>query len=213
MSDPLLDAVIRAAREEREREQAELDPELLRPLSAEAKERNLARMLSEVRPSNVVALPARRRWGVIASAIAAAAAVLIIALSFPSPRLPEYTLAISAGAAESRGTAAPSGTPIFEPSTKLEIILRPKTDAEGPIAFRAFAVRDEKWTPWSPPSTAGEHGSIKISGPASSIFPFEPGEYELVFVVGRPEALEAVTEETARASALRRWVITVAGKK
>lgn len=224
MSDPILDSVIRAAREEREREEvdpATLDPELqdlFRPLSAEAKEKNLARVLREVRGENaapIVPLPARRRWVTIASAIAAVAAAVVIAVSYPSLKsdpLPEYTLAISGGAAKDRGPEAIAETPVFGPETKLEIVLRPKRAAEGAITFRAFVVQGEQWTPWSPPSTVGESGSIKISGPASALLPFEPGDYELVFLVGRPRELERSLDQAARASTLRHK-LTIAGKK
>jgi hypothetical protein len=87
------------------------------------------------------------------------------------------------------------------PRSRLAITLRPERDVEGPVAARAFLVREGRAQKWEPPMQIAKSGSILIEGVKESLFAgVPPGVWDAVFVVGRPDALPGDAEILLRAA-------------
>ncbi|EYF00260.1 hypothetical protein [Chondromyces apiculatus] len=170
-----------------------------------------ARGTRGARGAEVVRLPGRRKLlaSVLAgaAAMAAAAVVWVMAGSGARDGLPVYALAVLGGEQTERHGGPPEaeGPPRIGPGSRLEIVLRPVTPAQVPVAVRGFLVSGGDVAagggrPWEPPVEISAEGSVRIAGSREALFPgVAPGEITLVLAVGRPEALPA---DAARAVAM-----------
>lgn len=148
------------------------------------------------------------RWG----AIVLLAAAVIAALMLVSPSDPEHEPPLVAlgttyradplpGVAAKRGSDAAGELPRYLPSSTLKLTLRPIAAVEGPIEVVGFArgvdgrVYDLEFL-----QHPDEKGVVEIMANVRDAG-LEEGEWELMFVVGRPSALPRTWEEAQQAQA------------
>lgn len=197
--DELLDMLGEVARGERDSEpDSEAAQALLEPLGDDAKDRFAAAAMAamgppedaKAPPDDAKVIPFRRRALTWVVPLAAAAAVTIFLLRPAAPTFTAYQLDATAGEQRLRsGTATDGGErPRYADDSGFELVLRPATRIEGPVALRAFTTQGAAVTPWAPPVQAAPGGSFRISGDAGTLLPGLRGEVELLFAVG-PEAL------------------------
>lgn len=204
---PLLEQLTEVAHEEQKREQdapVPPDSELFAPPSEEKK----AELAEKVRAqlglaaeAKVVPLARPRSawlWALAASVLLAALGARFFWAGSELAPLPKYSLSMSAGAMELRGEPVPSDSvPSFAPGTSVDLVLRPATALEGPVAWRGFLVQGERWSAWAPQAELDRSGAIRIAGRASSLFPESPGERTLVIVLARPNEIEEAANAVA----------------
>lgn len=135
------------------------------------------------------------RWPALA---AVAAAVLLVVLwpgGGPGP-MPEYTATLTGGVRPMRSAPEP-GEPerelpaatVFAPGNTLELVLRPRRAAEGPIAVAAYRRTPGEpgvWVGWQPPLETSEAGTVRIRGRVGKELGLPSGDTALLVVVGRP---------------------------
>ncbi len=146
--------------------------------------------------SGAKVLPFRRTWVgralTFAVPLAAAAALAFILLrpAAEGPGLPEYRLDATAGERTLRSAdPAPADVPRYGPGSRIELVLRPSTAAQGPVAVRAFLNRGGELQPWAVTPEVSPEGAVRIAGPVEKLLPEVTGEVEILLAVGRPEAL------------------------
>ncbi|MEZ4267154.1 MAG: hypothetical protein R3F39_12320 [Myxococcota bacterium] len=196
------------------------DPErwaAYQPLDAAAREavhRRVAEALgpvaTEASKDNVISLQARResRWRRVAMIAVplAAAAVLMLLMRPPSvsefPPVDSYSLEIGGGQALQRGPENRDVSRRFVPDSQLELVLRPATPVESPLALRAWRRQaDGAWQLWEPAVEWSADGAARIVGNAGALLGTTPGRVELRVVVGRSEVLPDSAEAAGHESA------------
>jgi hypothetical protein len=200
---PLLEAIVKRAREERAREDALLKDagELLAPFDGAARDRFAKAIFAEVAapaaaPIDLAARRRKRMAAIVSAASIAAAAVIALFVALRPVAvdpLPVYSLNVSSGATKYRG-AAPE-LKVFRPDSKMILVLRPDEAVSGPIAFRAFIERGGTMKDWAPPSAISADGSIKIEGQAGELLGAEPGVSRLIIFVGHADQIEHASME------------------
>jgi hypothetical protein len=78
---------------------------------------------------------------------------------------------------------------VIDPEGELRVTLRPATEVEGDVAARAFVMGGGAARPWPAPIQARPHGAFSARAPARDALPAGEGPWEIVFAVGRPDAL------------------------
>jgi hypothetical protein len=173
------------------------------PLDEAARERFAAAALTAMgasaaapEPEGAKILPFRKTWAgrVLTFAVPlAAAAALAFVLLRPGPEgpgLPDYRLDATAGERTLRSAEpAPADVPRYGPGSRIELVLRPSTAAQGPVTVRGFLNRGGELQPWAVTPEVSPEGAIRIAGPVEELLPDVTGEVELLLAVGRPEAL------------------------
>lgn len=149
------------------------------------------------------------RWGAV---VATAAAVAVAALVLGSPSEPErqhpaialgttYRADRLPGVATKRGSGTAGELPEYLPSSTLKLALRPVAAVEGSVEVVGFArgsdggVRELRLR-----QNADVNGVVEIMANVRDAGLYE-GEWELMFVVGRPTALPRSWEEAEAADA------------
>jgi hypothetical protein len=196
------------AEETRLRERAAADPEIarlyeaFRPLDDAAKQRIAERVAASLpRPRLATAW---RRAAIIAGPLAAAA-VVVLALQLrhsanPSALLPEYALDVSGGDRATRSGTAPMGGPVeLHRGSRLEIVLRPATAVQHPVAVRAFLVQGDQVRRWAAPMEQSADGAVRIAGEAGTLMDVTPGSWDLVFTVSSEASAAPDPDDVARA--------------
>ncbi len=180
--DQLLDAALEAD------EPVEgVEPALLAALGPlDASE--LEQVQAAVRPkSNVLPF---RRWWVAAVPLAAAAAAAVFLLRPTTPALPQYELTMRGAGAQvwRSGDPTPTDRPSFREGTRFDFVLRPAATVGGDVELRAWRVRGDARTVWKAPTERDPSGAFRVTGKVGSDLPADPGDWTLVFEVGRPDA-------------------------
>lgn len=131
-----------------------------------------------------------RRTAVFTAGLAAAAAILLaITLGLPKPdAVPAYAAVLEGGV---RATRAEDEAPAFVPGSRFEILLRPSTTVEGPLALHAFLERSPggELEPWDAPAEIAPSGAVLIRGTLGRELKASPGDWTLWLVIGRPASL------------------------
>ena len=201
--DKTLRALGKLAREQQEAASPELE-ELLRPLSAEAKEKMAQRAMPALGlPSSGatnVLVPARgwrraTRLTAVAVPLALAASLFfVLVLRGPSSSaIPSYEAAWSGGVQALRADPA---APVerLGPNAQLQLLLRPAKTVEGNVAVRLFAIEGGAAREWKIRSEVSPEGAIRVVALGSDLGTVTASELEVVAVVGRPNALPAANE-------------------
>jgi hypothetical protein len=184
---------------------------LFRPLEGPALERieaNVLEMTRQGRKSEVVPISAasttKRRRAVAAAVLAplALAAGLLLYVAVPSrSTLPVYQLDVTGGAQPLRNApSAPAAHVSLAPGSQLEIVARPSTAVAEAVMARTFFVRGEDIHPWNPTMEISPEGAVRATAPPSSWANLTPGMWDLVVLIGRPDALPADT------NAAKQWI-------
>jgi hypothetical protein len=217
--DELLEMLGDVARGERDADpQTEEAQALLRPLGDDAKARFADAIMASIGPPvaepapeperpadrevvEAKIIPFPRRVMIWALPIAAAAAIAVVMLRPTSSPFTAYQLDASAGEQRLRsGNAAPApGLPKYADGSGLELVLRPQTRVDAPVAVRAFWMQGERIESWGPAIDAAAGGAFRINGEAGALLPGLRGEVELLFAVG-PEATLPTTTDALRAA-------------
>lgn len=87
------------------------------------------------------------------------------------------------------------------------IMLRPDTSVSGQVKVVAFRVRKGEATRWLAPVDIKDEGTLLISGSADRELAFEPGDWTLVFAVGRADLPSLGTTALQEAAAQRRATV------
>lgn len=186
--------------------------EAYRPLGDEVKERIAAR-IGEALPSpsekKIVTLPGRKGAGL---AFVAALAIAAGALLWVDPprgsldeALPPYALTVS-GDRTTRGAGDAPADAVVElhADSRIEMVLRPAKAVTGEVGARGFLMQGGAAKAWAPPVQISNDGAVRITGGAGDLFG-GPGEWEVVWAVGRPSDLPSdATDVAAEASGARR---------
>jgi hypothetical protein len=141
--------------------------------------------------------PARLRvWLSAAAAVAALWLLVIVPLERPS--LPFYAVAdVTGGVQTQRG--APTGPPVFEPGSRLTVVVKPMNAVEGKLEARGILMQDGQVLPWTP-SLEIVSGAVRLRGTLEA-----PGPQRVWIVVGLPGRIPPAGEllERLRADRLR----------
>lgn len=130
------------------------------------------------------------RWLAFAATAAALFVVLRVLDPFGAGPVPTYAITLSGGTATSRSADTSGELPKLLPSATIELVLRPKTPAEGPVAAKAFLFVEGHATPWSAPIEEATGGSKRIAGKVEALFgKTARGRLDVVLAVGAPDAL------------------------
>lgn len=168
--------------------------EAYRPLSAEAKEKIVARIAN---PAGAKLIPLRpwRRIAVIALPLAAAAA-FVVWTSRPAStpvasldvRVPTYALEVSGGDWAQRSTQAATGPITLQRDSRLELVLRPATPSSTPVTVRGFLVQGNDVRTWAPSMQRSADGPVRVVGTADTLG-LGVGTWDVVFAIGSAEAV------------------------
>lgn len=131
-----------------------------------------------------------RSW----AAALAAAAVLFVVFRMLDPlgggEIPEYAVTLTGGTATSRSADTSGELPKLLPSADVELVLRPKTAAQGEVSAKAFLFVDGRASPWAAAIERAPGGAMRIAGRADALFGRETrGRLDVVLAVGAPGAL------------------------
>jgi hypothetical protein len=171
-----------------------------KPVTAEAQQRPAARPRG------------RGRFLAFAIPLAAAAALVLIVRPFAPhsggggswPALPGYDVTAESGIKDVRGAGEPSGAPgtvaalqRVARDTELTVVARPATAVEGPIAVRAFVVEGGAAKEVVPRVDSAPSGAVQLRVRPGDALAGAPGRAELRAVVGRPDAIQALSPADA----------------
>lgn len=143
--------------------------------------------------------PSRFRANAVLALLAAAFGAVALFATFrkntPEP-IAAYSLAIEGGNQAQRGDPPkPDATLKLDPASRLSLALRPQTPVSGAIAVRGFLVHDGIVQNWDAPVLLGAGGVVRIEGTAGALFgDLAEGSWDVVVVIGRPEALPSDEE-------------------
>ncbi len=171
--------------------------------------RKAAIAAASAKPAAVIPLAGRRRKLYALAATAALAAAASFALLYrPAPApIASYVAFVEEGRSPERAYVTPTDVPSTAPvllqgDARVHVTLRPATAVQGPLAVRSFLVVDSDARAWEVPVEIGPNGTLRSAGLRRATFSgAADGAYDLVFVVGRPEALPpdaALRERIAR---------------
>lgn len=146
--------------------------------------------------------PKRSGFARVVSIVAVAVAAAALWMIIPSQKLasvPEYTVDVRGGERVERGATSAVEVPRIGPGSRLEVTLRPATSVAGEIAVRAFLLANGTARAWEPKIEIAEGGGVHVAGTRETLFEgVAPGTYEMVFAVGRKEALPSANEVTSK---------------
>jgi hypothetical protein len=152
----------------------------------------------------VVALRPRRRGLLALAAPLAAAAGLLLFLRMGGPApVPGYAVVIEGGRSEQRAAPAANAADrpiLLGPEERIRVLLRPDTELDGPVAARVYFAGPRGVVPVAVPVEPGPHGALLVPELRAEVLGDAPAG-ELIFVVGRPDALPAAAEVARRAAA------------
>lgn len=206
--DRLARGELAPAEEAQLRERAAVDPEIarlyeaFRPLDDAAKQRIAERVAAGLGQPRVALV--WRRAAFIAGPLAAAA-VVVLALRLqrqagPAALLPEYALDVSGGDRATRsGNAVENGPVELHRASRLELVLRPATTVQQPVAVHAFLVQGSDVRPWAVPMERSPDGAVRVAGEAGTLLAVPPGSWDLVFTVSAESAAAPDPDDVARA--------------
>lgn len=188
-NDDLLQALGAAARERRDAvDDAELQA-LLQPLDEATKAKMAAQAEAALSKGKVVAFaPRRAKWKAAAVVVPLAlAASLVLVLTWPRTVVPlaPYDLEVTGSVQAVRGEPAADGPLVVEAGTSLQLVLRPSQAIDGAVAANAYLWQGERSLVWPGVLEAAPTGALKLVLMASTLTGPQPGEAELVVVVGR----------------------------
>lgn len=103
--------------------------------------------------------------------------------------MPRYQLEIESADGYTALVTQPEPITKLTMDSMLSLRLRPEQRVLGAVAVRAFLRRGEKLSPWSVQPEVSRFGTFQIRAPIAELPALLPGQTELVFVVGRPQAL------------------------
>jgi hypothetical protein len=217
MSDDLLKALAKVAREERAAADAEAEDV---PVFDEvARARMVKGALDELGPKRAERAPEKTatrspfgaRTIAMVSAIAIAAAILLF-FGLRKDTLPPYALSVQGGTSEWRGEdAAPRDRIVVRGDGAIEVLVRPDTPVSRAIQARAFATREgiEK----SLPVVISAQGVVRIAGRADELLGAArgptPEEWKVVVVVGEVGEVPASLAAALAKEGLRHAEVTV----
>lgn len=186
--------------------------DIFRPRTSAENEQELASIIGAIERDTLERQRARRtrwwRWGAVVVAAAAVVAALILA----SPREPErghaeialgttYQVDPLLGVAAKRSSGAAGELPLYLPSSTLKITLRPVSVVQGSVAVVGFArSSDGRTHELRFTQQPDAKGVVEITATVQDAG-LDAGEWELMFVVGRPPSLPRSWDEAARAEA------------
>jgi hypothetical protein len=136
---------------------------------------------------------ARRYLAWTLPVVVVAALAVVFTRATPIVPIPDYAIHVAGGEPVAGDLVGlPSRDTVrLAPQATLIVTARPWTHVDGPIAVRAFLIRNGVATTWDVPVTVGDDGSATITGNAASLFPEATGDWAIVLAVGRPQALPA----------------------
>jgi hypothetical protein len=152
-------------------------------------------------------LTRRRLTAIVFGPLAAAAAVVLIARPFSGPApLPDYAFSVRGGikalrgadplvAQDAAGTTAPPQR--LRPESRLVLVANPVGAVVGPVAVRAFVVRAARADEVRPEVQIAASGAVEIRAPVAEVFGGRSGRWDLVTLIGRPEALRQLQPSAA----------------
>jgi len=171
-------------------------------------------------PAPVIPFPKRTRTLLYAAtaalSLAAGAALWLRLQGSGVEGIPAYTAQVEGGRSDQRAfpgpSAEPSGhAPAHSPARpparlpeggRIDIVLRPATTATGDLRVYAFLADARGVRPWRAPVEPKPNGSFRVAGIERPMLPEPSGAaVELVFVIGRPEALPSEEEMARRIAA------------
>jgi hypothetical protein len=125
----------------------------------------------------------------VPGAAAVAVGLVSLRLHFQPPTVPAFAVA---GAQADAVELAPGG--------QFQLELRPEQPVTGAIAARGFLLQGDTVRPWDPPFSVDRDGTVRITGPVSTLFARVPaGAWEVAVAVGRPETLPTAPNDVLRA--------------
>lgn len=120
----------------------------------------------------------------------------------PEP-LPVYALTAQGGVVDAQGEGPDAALRIAR-GAALRLILRPAAAVEGVVVLRAFRVRDGQARRLAAPFGRLEGGGFQLRAP-SDVLELRPGRWDLVLLLGRPDALPADPHELPTRSGGLGW--------
>lgn len=148
--------------------------------------------------------PAERpgsRWWMGSLAVAATVLlVVLVRLWLPSPRapVPHYTLSPLAGKVQElrSNNRRPTDVPVYEPGTRLRLVLKPETTVRQPIAASAYVVEGPDGARFleALTITTSSAGAVLMEGTVGEDINLPNGRHTLLIVVGRPGNLPTAEE-------------------
>ncbi|HEV7508903.1 MAG TPA: hypothetical protein VGS07_28770 [Thermoanaerobaculia bacterium] len=82
------------------------------------------------------------------------------------------------------------GTPVFDPESQLMFVVRPPHPVTTPVEAKAFLAHGAEVFSWQP-GKVGTGGSFRFDGRLNG---FEPGEWKVWVVVGRPDRIPSASD-------------------
>lgn len=209
--DDILKALGRLAREHRA---ADALADAVHPLDEAIKQRMAERAVEALQGTQPLATvtalaPRKKRWpaAAIAGPMALAASLAVwVAVRAGPETLPRYEMSLSGGLQALRAAPVEDAPLVLGAEAQLTLVLRPATAVEQPVTAKLFVKQNTRTREWRSVAEVSSQGAVKLTANAADLGPMEPGELELVVVVGRPDALPAETalERTSGAQQFRR---------
>jgi hypothetical protein len=181
--------------------------EAFRPLGAEFQARMVTALAAELRASGGAGkrfrlLPFRPRGLQLAgwlSAASVAATGLLLLLRGPAAMapLPGYFAQLSGGVQTFRGGQEPAtGAAVFEPGSRLSLVVRPEHSVTDKVEARGFLERGAEIVPWQPMPRfdISPEGAVRLQGTVGKDIFLPPGVSKVWIVVGRRGSLPAAGE-------------------
>jgi hypothetical protein len=140
--------------------------------------------------------PVRRTWLRLAPVLAMAAALLLwVAVPTGPTALPDYEMVVRGGNQVVRSVdEAVTGPRVLGPGAQLEVLLRPETPSESPVACSAWFVRSSgQLAPWTGDLAISPSGAVRLAGVVGETLKLVPGPQDLLIVL-HPASADNVRE-------------------
>lgn len=121
-----------------------------------------------------------------------------------SDELPPYSLSLSSQRVKTSPLDSDSVLSLRH-DEKLSILLRPGQPVHAPLALRAFKGRHGRVERWGAPFVTLNNGGFLLDARPEDLPDLSPGEWEMIFLIGRPDKLPSNPYELPAARGGNGW--------
>jgi len=176
------------------------------PLGERARDRVTARLVEQATRDAARRAKRRAAWGRFGAVLGTLAMAASLAIAWRAhaplaPSLPGYEVAFAGGEQEWRGESDAKAEHRARRGERVRLDARPRTAVDGPVEARLFVRRGADVRAWPAAMQVSAAGAVRVVAAVDALPAGTTGAWDLVLVVGRPEAMPTAATLDAKDAA------------